>query len=334
MHIRKLANLGLWGPIFLSLVASVQLSAKVEDTVKESFSTTGAGLLTLDLQSTNVDIDTHDGSDVSIEITRTLKRGDQDDFDAEIKKLDLTFEQSGNDIRCVMTYDSKSSGWNWFRSSKRLNFKTIVKLPKNFDVYTKTSGGGINLANLNGNAELRTSGGGITMKTIEGDLVARTSGGGIRAENILGDVEMRTSGGSIKAENIAGTLNGRTSGGNITVDDVKGDTDVSTSGGSIRLGTIEGNLDANTSGGGISATIAGQPTKDCYLKTSGGSINVSVSKHANLAIDASTSGGSVNTQLPLSTKEAKRSSLKGTLNAGGPLLKTRTSGGSIHIKSI
>jgi hypothetical protein len=220
MNIKNLANLGLWAPFLLSLVASTQLSAKVEDTVKETFTTSGSGLLTLELQSAGVDIDTYDGSEVSIEITRTLKRGDQDDFDKELKKFDLTFEQSGNDIRCVMTYDNKRSGWSLFGSRKRLNFKTVVRLPKSFDVHTKTSGGGINLSNLEGDAELRTSGGGITMESVDGNVLARTSGGGIRANNLNGDVELRTSGGSIKAETIAGKLLGRTSGGNITINDV------------------------------------------------------------------------------------------------------------------
>ena len=334
MHIRKLTRLGLWAPFLLSFIASTQLSAKVEDTVKETFTTNGPGLLTLDLQSSGVEIDTYDGSEVSVEITRTLKRGNQDDFDEELKKLDLTFEQSGNDIRCVMIYDNKKSGWGWFGSSKRLNFKTVVRVPKSFNLNTKTSGGGINLSNLKGDAELRTSGGGIIMETVEGNVTAKTSGGGIRAKNIEGHVQMRTSGGSIKADDITGKLEGRTSGGNITINDVMGDTEVSTSGGSIRLGTIHGNLEATTSGGGISASIAGQPTKDCYLKTSGGSITVNVSKSANLAIDASTSGGGVSTKLPLTTTEVKRSSLRGTLNDGGPLLKTRTSGGSIHLTSI
>lgn len=332
MNIRKLANLGLWGPFLLSLIASTQLAAKIEDTVKESFATTGPGLLTLELQSSSVDIDTHDGSEVSIEITRTLRRGNQEDFDKALEKLDLTFEQSGNDIRCIMVYDNKGLGW--FRSNKRLNFKTVVRIPKAYDVDTKTSGGGIKLANLEGEATLKTSGGSIAMETVDGNVTARTSGGGIRANNLNGAVDVKTSGGSIHAENIAGTFNGRTSGGNITVNDIQGDTYVSTSGGSIRLGEVVGNLEASTSGGGITATIVGQPTKDCYLKTSGGSITVAVSRDANLAIDASTSGGSVNTRLPLATLEAKRSSLKGTLNAGGPVLKTRTSGGSIHINSI
>ena len=100
------------------------------------------------------------------------------------------------------------------------------------------------------------------------------------------------------------------------------------------MGKVNGNLNASTSGGSIRATLAGKLTEDCLLKTSGGSINVTLDPTANLQIDASANGGGVTSKLALSNFEAKRSSMKGQLNNGGPELKARTSGGSIHINSI
>jgi len=335
MDIRKLKQLARWGPVLLTIITSNQLSAKVEDTVKESFSTTGSGLLSLQLQSSSVDIDTYEGSEVTIALTRIMKKGDKDDFEDELKKVDLTFEQSGNEIRCVLKYENKNMGWRLFGSSKnQLTFRATVRIPKEFEVDIHTSGGSIDIKNLVGDAKLHTSGGPIHMDNIEGKVTASTSGGGIKAKDCAGNVDMRTSGGSITADNIAGKLYGKTSGGNITVKDVTGHANVSTSGGSITLGTVIGNLEASTSGGSIRATIGGQPTEDCVLKTSGGSIYVSIDPKANLEIDASTSGGSVSSQLSLTNVDAKRSYMKGQLNAGGPTLKTRTSGGSIHISSI
>jgi len=332
---RKLNKLGHWCPFLLTLLTASQLSAKIEDQVEEPFSTTGAGLLTLHLQSSSVDIDTYEGSEVTIAITRTMKHGDKDDFEDELKKVDLTFEQSGNNIRCILEYANESTGQGIiFRKKNKLNFKTVVRIPKEFNVDTKSSDGSIDLKNLIGYASLHTSGGSIYMDNIEGNVTAKTSGGGIKAKDCAGDVEMRTSGGSIKADNIGGKLYGKTSGGNITEKDVSGHANVSTSGGSITLGTVVGNLEASTSGGSIRATIGGQPTKDCILKTSGGSIFVNVDSKANLQIDASISGGSVKTQLSLARIEAKQSSMKGQLNKEGPTLKARTSGGSVHINSI
>lgn len=104
MRHRDLYTWSLWTPILLTLLASSQLSAKVEDTIKEIFSTTGAGLPTLQLQSSSVEIDTDEGSELSVEIHRTMKRGDLEDFQKELAKVDLTFEQNGNDIRCILNH--------------------------------------------------------------------------------------------------------------------------------------------------------------------------------------------------------------------------------------
>jgi hypothetical protein len=321
--------------LLLTILTSSTLAAKYEDTIKESFNTNGAGFLKLQLQSSQVKIETHAGSEASIEITRTLRHGDKSDFEGELKNVEVTFEQSGNEISCVLKYDQNNKPWSFlFNRNRKLNFRTVVKLPNTFDVEVHSSGGAIEIGQLTGNALLHTSGGSINMDNMDGTVVAKTSGGSIKASNCNGDVEFRTSGGSIKAEDILGNLVGKTSGGNIEINDVSGDTAVSTSGGSIQLGIISGNVDASTSGGGIRANISGQPTRDCTLKTSGGSIHLAVNEGANIEIDASTSGGSVKSDLTLTNQEAKKTSLKGRLNKGGPTLTTRTSGGSIYINSI
>lgn len=302
-------NLHIWSlrtPILLTLLAPSLLSAKIEDTIKETFSTTGAGILTLQLQSSSVEIDSNEGSELSVEIHRTMKRCDLVDFQKELAKVDLTFEQNGNDIRCLLKYENKPGGWSLFSGSKnRLNLRIVVKTPREYDINTHTSDG-----------------------------KAHTSGGGIQAKDCDGNADMRTSGGSINADNVGGNLVARTSGGNVAVKDISGNADVSTSGGSITLGRVGGNLEASTSGGSIRASIVGQPTKNCTLKTSGGSIVLAVDSKANLEIDASTSGGGVSSQLSLAPLKTQRSSIKGRLNEGGPLLKARTSGGNIHIHSI
>ena len=51
-----------------------------------------------------------------------------------------------------------------------------------------------------------------------------------------------------------------------------------------------------------------------------------------LDVDAKTSGGSVSTDFPVTVMgELKRSALKGKINAGGPQMYLRTSGGNIRL---
>ena len=111
-----------------------------------------------------------------------------------------------------------------------------------------------------------------------------------------------------------------TSGGSIEINDLTGDVDAHTSGGSIEVGSID-------------VTIAEQLTEDAVLDTSGGSISARIIEDAQIELDASTSGGRVRTDFDVDGRVKKRS-IRGDINGGGPLLKLRTSGGSISIKSL
>jgi hypothetical protein len=93
-------------------------------------------------------------------------------------------------------------------------------------------------------------------------------------------------------------------------------------------------LKADTSGGNIRAAVAGALQEDCLLTTSGGTVRVTVDKAAAFRLDASTSGGSVDAG-GLTLEQASRSRLRlaGAVNGGGPLLKLRSSGGGIVVRT-
>jgi hypothetical protein len=148
--------------------------------------------------------------------------------------------------------------------------------------------------------------------------------------------DLRTSGGGVTLEGAQGAVNLRTSGGNIAVGVVAGETELSTSGGGIRVDAVEGSLRASTSGGSIRAAFAGPLKGDCSLSTSGGSVKVTVDKTAAFRLDASTSGGSVEAEgltLTLEKLGRGRTQLAGAVNGGGALLKLRSSGGDVMVKT-
>jgi hypothetical protein len=63
---------------------------------------------------------------------------------------------------------------------------------------------------------------------------------------------------------------------------------------------------------------------------------VSVARAAAFQLDASTSGGGVDASgltITLEKTSRDRSRLAGAVNGGGPLLKLRTSGGSISVRT-
>lgn len=284
------------------LLALVPLAAhaKIERNVEKSFTVQAGGKLHIETQGGAVHVER--GGDGVVKVTaRERIRADSDaEADDILKKLDLTIEQSGNDVSASSKYESQPLGIHW-GSWPPVQVDFIVTVPASFGT------------------DLHTSGGGITVGDLDAPVFARTSGGGIKLGKIGANIDAHTSGGSVSLESSTGEVKLRTSGGNITVGRVDGPASLETSGGSIRAG------------------VKGPLKNDCVLSTSGGSVKVTVDKTAAFQLDASTSGGSVDAgglTITLEKSDRHRSRLAGSVNGGGPLLKLRSSGGNIDVSTM
>ncbi len=302
------------------LLASLPFAAhaKIERTVEKTFTVQGGGKLHLETQGGSINV--MRGTDGMVKVVAREKiRADSDaEADEILKKLDLTIEQSGNDVSAVSKYDSKPIGFHW-GSWPPVQVDLVVTVPASYAT------------------DLHTSGGGITVGDLNAPVYARTSGGGIKLGKIGADVDAHTSGGSISLESSTSEVKLHTSGGNITVGRVDGPAELETSGGGIKIDSVVGSLHASTSGGGIRAGIKGPLKNDCVLSTSGGSVRVTLDKTAAFQLDASTSGGSVDAgglTITLEKSNRSRSRLAGAVNGGGPLLKLRSSGGNIDLSTL
>jgi hypothetical protein len=288
--------------------------ARVDRVVEKNFAVTGDGTLRVETHGGEIRVMPSNGSAVRIKAKQKINARTDAEADELLQKLELTFEQEGNDVRVFAKYEKQPSGFR-FRSWPPVQVDFDV--PPGFATDLNTSGGPITVGDLNGKANLRTSGGPIKVGKMGGLVEARTSGGGISLDEARGPVELKTSG------------------GNISVGRVDGPADLSTSGGNIKVDSVVGSLRAHTSGGSIRANISGALKQDCSLSTSGGSVNVTVDKGAAFRLDASTSGGGVDASgltITLENSNRDRSRIAGAVNGGGPLVKLRTSGGGISVR--
>ena len=259
-------------------------------------------------------------NDVQLLVT---SRHDLDDL------LAFQFDETSGSV--VVTARRKHHFSGWFDGGHRVQYE--IRVPAETSVEIDTSGGKIAVSGLRGRAKLDTSGGGIDVRDLVGDLEADTSGGGIHLADIKGHMRVETSGGGITGSRLDGPLSADTSGGEIELEQVTGDIKASSSGGGITIREAGGRVEAETSGGGIEATFARGNARGGSLETSGGGIRVAIDPDAGLEIDAH--GNSVKTDLPLRVVgEISRSSLRGTLGAGGAKLHLRTSGGGVVIQGL
>jgi len=308
------------GCIFIGLLMAVWMlsgpaasHAELGESIEKSFSVAPGGWLNLKTDKGSIEIKTAPQPRVDIMVDLRADVSSDQKAREILDKFVVDIAQSERDVRIDATFESDSSVM-WDRDRKRLKVRFVIAVPRQYNLNLKTSGGSIEVADLEGEVDSRTSGGSLRFGNIVGSLNAETSGGSIRLRGCTGPTDVHTSGGSIRIEKAAGPVNAKTSGGSIHVDEV--------------MGTI----DARTSGGSIEAFISQQPTATCNLETSGGGINIYLADDVGLDVNARTSGGSVSTDFPVTvTGELKRSELHGKINAGGPEIYLRTSGGNIRL---
>jgi len=182
-------------------------------------------------------------------------------------------------------------------------------------------------------AEIHTSGGRVEVREIDGDLRAESSGGGVVVEGIGGDVTLSSSGGGVDLEDVEGTATLESSGGSVSARAVRGDLKVSSSGGGVSLEEIGGAVVASSSGGPVRVGFAAGNGRGGSLSSSGGGVEARLDPSVALDLDAETSGGSVDCDLPVTVRgKISSGKLHGELNGGGPVLRLRSSGGGIRIR--
>jgi DUF4097 and DUF4098 domain-containing protein YvlB len=201
---------------------------------------------------------------------------------------------AAKDARGVVVKVEDNNDKGMFNWGNDVHVSTTIEVPREYHVELVTAGGSIELRDVHGKAQGRTSGGRITVENMHGEVQMRTSGGAVVAKKIEGPTELHTSGGPIQAEQIAGTLKAHTSGGGIEID-----------------------LDRDHAG--------------VNARTSGGSITIRAPATLRATVNASATGGRVKSDFPVATQDQSESSLRGTINGGGPGIHARTSGGGVRI---
>jgi hypothetical protein len=104
--------------------------------------------------------------------------------------------------------------------------------------------------------DLRTSGGGIDVAGVDGPLRAKTGGGGVLVADTVGRVDLTTGGGSIEVIRADGEVRVRTGGGSVQIEGrLSGDCAALTGGGSITVAVRPGtSLEVRGHGHGYAAT--------------------------------------------------------------------------------
>jgi len=169
--------------------------------------------------------------------------------------------------------------------------------------------------------ETRTTDGGLKVYGIEGTVSLHTSDGGVEVADVTGAIRLVASDGSIRMHNLTGTLESRSSDGNVTIDGKLSAVQVHTSDGSLDLTLAEGS----------------QLTTASRVEASDGNVKIRLPKTLAADIDLHTGDGHIDCQLPLTMNGYKSGSghtISGKLNAGGTPLTIQTRDGNVTVGAL
>ncbi len=327
------------------------LTQTILEDIDESFNLGPNGKLMLDTDFGTIDVQTGESEVVNVIVRRSAQLK-ADRYAADIlKDFVINFNEEGQELHIKANFKGKKQEWK--RTTDRLNINFEITIPKTYcDVYLKTAGGDISVANTSGVIQSRTGKGRLQFKNVIGTVFGHTGFGNVRlvkcksdvrvessGSNIeiienIGRVDAVTSGGNVRCTDIVGAISAETSGGTLKLIRCKGGATVETSGGSISLDN-DGPVTAKTAGGSIVANILGQPQDDWILESSGGDITVSLISEILAKVDARSIGGDITSELPVIRADrdtSKEWQLQGIINGDGPLLTFRSVGGDVNLK--
>lgn len=178
-----------------------------------------------------------------------------------------------------------------------------IKVPREFNVRIKSSGGSISITNVSGNFSGSTGGGEITLRTVNGHANLHTGGGEIDVTDSNVNGSVTTGGGLVRIQRVNGNLRGSSGSGPVIYSESNGPDTGKGSGygyssgagasagvsasGTASLTTDSGPIRIFTGGGPISLPSA---PNGAHITTGGGKITIG---SAGGAVYAQTGGGDI-----------------------------------------
>jgi len=207
---------------------------------------------------TGADVDT-----IQVDVVKTAYDSTKARADEEVKTVEYTVEQDGNNI--TIKYEIPKSV-NFSNKVNTVDF--VITVPNETSVDVDTSFGDVSVANTKGNVKISDDFGDVSLENIEGGLTVRTNSGEVNATSITAEseaIDLHSDFGVVILKKAGGgdiTLDSNS--GNVTLSEVraKGDLTASTDFGNVEFDNgSSASLSINTKSGKIeltSVTVNGQ----------------------------------------------------------------------------
>lgn len=273
--------LGLTAIVALGLTA-FHSTPIVRDVVKKEYKVNPGGLLSLDLDRGNIEVEAIRGNSVKIELERRARVEDVEKAKEILESAHrYEFNNDGDDVSIQSRVEEEWGKMRW-RKGSSVKIRLNVRVPQEYDV------------------SFQSGAGNITIMEVTGDIKGRTGAGNISLEDIEGELEVKSGAGNIK---ITGDLS---------------DVDVITGAGNLTISAQIDEIHAVAGTGNVFVEMLDQPQGESKLRTGAGNVSLSLPGDVEVEVSGTASLGTVSCDFPIEvSKKLLSNSFSGQINGGG-----------------
>ena len=268
------------------------------DVIKKEYKVNPGGVLKLDLDRGNVEIETINEHSVKIELERRARAESPEEAERLLKSAHrYEFKRDGDDVSIRSRVEEGRGQMQWGRGPS-VKIKLSVRVPHEYDVNFKTGAGN------------------VTIMEVIGDITGRTGAGNILLEEIEGEVDVKSGAGNVE---VSGYLE---------------DADVVTGAGNLSIYAQVDALYAVAGTGNVSVEMQSQPRGESKLRTGAGNVSLSLPKDVQAEVRGTASLGTVTCEFPIEiSKKFLSHSFSGEINGGGNASIVMTAGvGNVSLR--
>jgi DUF4097 and DUF4098 domain-containing protein YvlB len=233
---------------------------------RETFDTPGPLELNVRVPSGDVDLETIEGTESTVEISASPEIEEE-------ARIELHPKRDGHELMVVI--EKKSGFFRSFRDDVRVR----ISSPPGADV---------DLSTASADVEARGDYGAAKVNTASGD---------IRFEHIAGDAQVNSASGDVNLDHIDGALTVNTASGDVEIRRIQGDGKVRAASGDISIEEADAALKVQTASGDVEVDSVREG--EVTLQTASGDIEVGIKQGSKLWIDARSMSGETTSELEL-----------------------------------
>ncbi|MGC4070987.1 MAG: hypothetical protein QM760_00390 [Nibricoccus sp.] len=308
------------GLFLASFVIALPAHAVIDRVIDKTFETkTGVAVIRGDTFSGGVTVTTSDDPHIRVLVRQTVEAVDEKAAEKLLASLEVKLDQSPDGTVALKISPRRAVRWTWQNWSPAA-LAIEISAPRSCQLELHTGEGDITVGGVKGKVGARTAAGAIFIGEVEGEVVAT---------NTLGDISITACTGPLKllAKN-----------GNVLVGRSGARADLSAVDGVIEVQAARGPVVARGNRTDIKVNFVHPLTEPSDLNADGGDVTAGFDPRSAATLNARASKfGSVRVRdLEIVATKGKPgdSSLTGTLNGGGPLIKIRASGGQVRLTAV